>query len=88
MTEFEPKVTEVNMIVSAEPLPSSKAPVTKTGKFVFTTHFVSNGKEALVEKVCKFRKTMDVTAALENPRNSKLNVVSLLLRYWDKTKNG
>jgi hypothetical protein len=88
MNEFEPKVKEVNVIVSIEPLPSSKPPVTKTGKFVFTTHFVSNGKAALVEKACKFRKTMDVTAALENPRNSKLKVVSLLLRYWDKTKKG
>lgn len=81
ITEFEPNENGNSMIFSDDVLLSSAVPEIKRGTFLFTTHVVLIEETPIVEKPCTFPKTTDATCAFEKPRNSKLKVVRLFLRY-------
>jgi hypothetical protein len=83
-TAFEPIEEAVIAIVRRDEALSSVAPVTEIGMFLFTKHVTPERPEPEVEKPSNFPATKEVTeAALEYPRNSKINFVWLFFRYWD-----
>ncbi len=81
-TAFETREEPAIMMVREELLVSSAVLETKTGNCWFRMQLPAR-PTPVVEKPCRFLKTKDVTDWGENNRNSTINVVGLLLRYWD-----